>query len=132
MIKDDRQVDIVFGETILIAAKRAGVYIPTLCGDDSFMDWNGCCRLCMVEVTPLGKSRIVSACETTAVDDMIIKTNTDEIIKSRKTLLQLIYAEAPGNPLIEKLMHRNHVEPNARIPLKNGDDCILCGRCVKA
>lgn len=132
MIINGKQLDIVFGETILIAAKRAGIFIPTLCSDTSFMDWNGCCRLCMVEVTQLGKSRIVSACETIAIDDMIVKTDTEEIRKARKILLQLICAEAPGAPLIETLMKYDNVELNTKILFKNNNGCILCGRCVKA
>jgi NADH dehydrogenase/NADH:ubiquinone oxidoreductase subunit G len=54
------------GDTILEAAKKAGVRIPTLCHDDRLEPYGGC-RLCIVEVK--GAPRPLSSCTTPVADN---------------------------------------------------------------
>ena len=76
--------------TIVAAARKAGIRIPTLC----FLKGVSCiasCRVCVVEVE--GRSELVTACSTPVEDGMVVATNTDRVQAARKTALQLILAE---------------------------------------
>jgi formate dehydrogenase alpha subunit len=79
-------IEIRTGETILQAARRAGVEIPTLCYADHLLPEGGC-RLCLVE-TNRGR-RPVAACHTPIQPEMQIKTHTPEIEALRRDVLSL-------------------------------------------
>ena len=53
---DGVEVSVERGTTILEAAQKAGVRVPTLCHDKRLVPY-GACRLCMVEVTARGRTR---------------------------------------------------------------------------
>ena len=72
-------------ETILGAAKRAGIYIPTLCFD-ARVDPIGSCRLCCVEVE--GEVNPQIACRTPVRDGMRVATHPPAIEEFRHTILQ--------------------------------------------
>jgi len=91
---DDVEVETEAGRTILEAAAEAGVSIPTLCHDPRLEPF-GACRLCLVEV---GEGRPpVPACATPAVDGMVVRTRTEEIIRLRRTALELIASTHRGD-----------------------------------
>ena len=46
---NDKKVEYIKGETILQAAQRAGIYVPTLCTHHELPSF-GACRMCLVEV----------------------------------------------------------------------------------
>ena len=75
------------GQTILEAARDAGIHIPTLC---YLKDINeiGACRICVVEVK--GAKNLVASCVAPVTDGMEIFTNTESVKKSRKTTLELL------------------------------------------
>lgn len=127
---DGKAIPYMWQETILDAATRAGIFIPSLCTDTTFNTSNSCCRLCLVEITEYGRTWIAGACETVSQADMEIRTDTDELRSARETVLQLLYAEAPGSNKIKELMERCGVCPDPGITLKGGRDCILCGNCA--
>ena len=129
---NSKKIPWMFGEPVIDAINRAGLYVPSLCCDTSFMNNDSCCRLCMVEITMEGKTTIAPACTTITDEDMEINTMSETIQRARKTILQLMYSEAPGNEVIMDLMKKCGVEPNERIPQKGGRECILCRRCVNA
>lgn len=122
----------LFGESILDAANKAGVFIPSLCCDPTFLNKDSCCRLCIVEVKMGDKVSLMPACATETEAEMEINTDSETIHRIRKMLLQLIYAEAPENPTIMELMKKCGVKPNTRISNKGGRDCVLCRRCINA
>ncbi len=64
---DGVEVTVERGATILEAAQKAGVRIPTLCHDKRLIPY-GACRLCMVEVTARGRTRTMPACFNPARD----------------------------------------------------------------
>jgi formate dehydrogenase major subunit len=74
------------GETILDAARRGVIEIPTLC---SIPDLNpeGGCRMCLVQCE--GRERPVAACHTAIEPGMQIETHTPEIESLRRTMLTL-------------------------------------------
>ena len=81
------EVDVADGTTILDAATKAGVRIPTLC---YLKDINGigACRMCLVEVT--GARGLMASCVTPATDGMEVFTNTKKLRDARRTNLELM------------------------------------------
>ena len=76
--------------TILGAAGKAGVKIPTLCFLKGVSDI-GMCRVCSVEVE--GKKNLVPACKTKVEDGMVVSTRSERAMAYRKMMLELILAE---------------------------------------
>ncbi len=87
---DGVQVKVPTKATILAAARKAGIEIPTLCflKDVSAV---GMCRVCSVEVE--GCDGLVPACKTQVEDGMVVLTNTERVVAYRKMMLELILAE---------------------------------------
>ncbi|MCL2096256.1 MAG: FAD-dependent oxidoreductase [Oscillospiraceae bacterium] len=82
------------GQTILNIALENGIEIPTLCHDDR-VEIYGSCGICVVEVE--GSPRLFRACASPASDGMVIKTNTERILKSRKITLELLLSDHDGD-----------------------------------
>lgn len=78
------EVEFQAGDTILDAAKRSGVEIPTLCHADGLRPEGGC-RMCLVKCE--GRETPVAACHTQVEPGMAIETHSPEIEQVRKTLL---------------------------------------------
>ena len=133
---DGTPIEAFPAETVMDAAKRAGVFIPGLCCDEATGGGNNC-RLCMVEVSERGRDKLVAACAFLVKDGLAVTTTTDRVSRIRRTLLELLYLQAPDNPALLELMEKCGVAPPTSLPLKekgkNGiDGCILCSRCVNA
>lgn len=82
------------GETILEAAKRAGIEIPTLCNQPELRPF-GSCFVCVVEIR--GLSRLVPSCATAVSDGMIIETNSERVRESRKVCVELLLSDHVGD-----------------------------------
>ena len=80
-------VSVPKGSTILEAARKAGVEIPTLCYMKEKNEI-GACRICVVEAT--GARGLVTACVYPVTEGMEVQTNTAKVQKARKTTLELI------------------------------------------
>ena len=78
------------GETILEAAQRIGVHIPTLCNEPR-LPADAACRICVVEVE--GARRMLPACATAAADGMMVHTDTDRVRAMRKLYLELLLSD---------------------------------------
>ena len=85
-----KAVDFSPGETILEVARRSGTYIPTLCARAD-LPTTGSCRLCIVKVE--GMKGYVTSCTTPAEPNMVVVTNSPEIEKLRRGILELILSE---------------------------------------
>ncbi len=85
------------GDTVLEAAQRAGIYIPTLCHYPGLPPY-GACRLCIVEIE--GMRGTPTACTTPAVPGMVIQTETPKIQEYRRDILRLILSEHPYTCLV--------------------------------
>ncbi len=82
------------GSTILEAAQQNGVEIPTLCHDPRLKP-TAACRLCLVEVE--GARGPMPACAAPLTEGMVVKTVTDELIKSRQMALELLLSDHYGD-----------------------------------
>ncbi len=94
---DSRLLEVERGLTILQAAERNGVYIPTLCAHKDLTPFGGC-RLCIVEVE--GMRGFPTACTTPVEEGMVIRTGTSQVQSERKEILQLILSEHTSSCLI--------------------------------
>ena len=86
LIMDGRRVSAAQGDSLLQAARGAGVTIPTLC-DHPDLDPVGACRLCMVEVTHPdwgGWSGLMTACLYPAAQDLVVLTHSDKVMEVRR------------------------------------------------
>jgi len=138
------------GETILQAANRAGIQIPTLCYLKDVIK-SGACRVCLVEVK--GARALLSACTTPVSEGMEVWTNSERAIKGRKTTVELIMSNHNKNclsckrnqncelqRLCEELgIRQNRFEGEHTPPtyedasygiVRDTSKCVLCERCI--
>jgi len=122
---DGKQVEARQGTTILEAALGAGIHIPTLCYHEKLTPY-GACRLCTVEISRNGRARLVTSCVYELEDGLIVKTETPEVVKIRKMLLELMLGPAP---VMADLARQYGIE-TPRFEAER-TQCILCGLCVR-
>ncbi len=116
------------GMTLLECANSAGIAIPTLCSYKALSPY-GACRLCLVEVGRNGSSSIEAACTFPAQPDLVVRTDTESVVKTRKMIIELLLARCPESDQIQQLAV-DHGISESRIPSRK-DDCFLCGLCVR-
>lgn len=149
---DDKQVTVPKDATIFDAAKAAGIRIPILCHDKKLYPFGGC-RMCLVEVEQM-KGRQIPACTTPVTEGMIVRTMTEEIIKARKMVLELLLLKHPidcpvcdaaGDCDLQNLTYEYQVNINRfqdekfnhKIDYENPlierdmNRCIHCGKCAR-
>lgn len=138
--------------TILEAAKKANINIPTLCYLKDVNDIASC-KQCVVEIE--GQENLVTSCNTKIVDGMKIKTNSKRVKDARREMLDLILANHNFNCKIcksnkdcklQELANKNNIKKssykqevlNSSVvstnPFLEYDPsiCIGCKRCVAA
>lgn len=106
---DGKEVIGLPSQTILDVAKANGIDIPTLCFDER-TEIYGACGLCVVEVE--GNPKLVKACATDIAPGMVVKTNTDRVLESRKTNLELLLSN-----------HKGDCRPPCALACPAGTDC---------
>jgi bidirectional [NiFe] hydrogenase diaphorase subunit len=131
--------------TILEAAKKLKIKIPTLCYNEYLAPYGGC-RLCLVEAATAAapdKSRLVPACSAPAEDGMIVATGSERVIEARRFIIEMFLARCPNSDTIQNLARDLGVEPGSpnldtvghylleRAPRREDTNCILCGLCVR-
>jgi len=152
---DGIKVEVPEGTTVLEAARKAGVYIPTLCYDEDLKPY-GACRLCIVEIEKM--RGLPTSCTTPATDGMVVHTETPSVNQSRRITMELIMANHHGDCLTCEKNQNCELQTVARYlgveqehfdrmrkskttvaiddshPAFTRDlnKCILCGRCVRA
>ncbi|MFP4164887.1 MAG: NADH-dependent [FeFe] hydrogenase, group A6 [Chitinispirillaceae bacterium] len=87
-------VSVPEGTTVLEAAKKAGIKIPTLCYLEN-VQAIGACRVCMVEVE--GAKALCASCVTPVRDGMVVHTNTKRVRDARRLVVELLLSEHEGN-----------------------------------
>ena len=150
---DGVEVTVERGTSILDAAEKAGIRIPTLCHDKRLVPY-GACRLCMVEVTARGRTRTLPACFNPARDGMEVATHTPGLIEGRRIQLSLLLRSHPllcpscdacGDCRLQDLVHEYevpelpftkenryfHVDNDSRFIRFNMNLCIKCGLCMR-
>jgi formate dehydrogenase major subunit len=93
-ILNGEKVEAEAGSTILEAAQQNGVEIPTLCHDPRLKP-SAACRLCLVEVE--GARGPMPACAAPLTEGMVVRTMTDELVKSRRMALELLISDHYGD-----------------------------------
>ncbi|MBN1769236.1 MAG: iron hydrogenase small subunit [Prolixibacteraceae bacterium] len=141
------------GETILEAARNAGINIPTLCYHKDLCV-AGNCRVCIVEIA--GQSRLAASCATPCHENMEVYTNTLKVRTARKHIIELLLSEhnadctrcyKNGNCELQNLAAEYKIMSEDLIPLaayknysidmfspsiiKDDSRCIRCQRCVR-
>lgn len=148
---DDVELDALEGETVLQAARRHGIDIPSLCYLEG-LSVVGACRLCVVEVSE--QHHLRPACALVVTEDMEVWTSTPRLQRYRRSILELLFAEgnhvcavcvANGNcELQDRAVEAgmDHVRFDYQSPQRTVDAshpkyvfdpnrCILCTRCVR-
>jgi len=116
------------GMTILQAAKSAGIRIPTLCHHEKLEPY-GACRICVVEVEIRGRTSLVASCLYPADPDLVVRTRSEKVDRTRKILLEQFLAHAPDAPALQDLAQEYGADKD-RFE-KESSFCILCGLCVR-
>ena len=147
---DGRNIEVPEGTTILQAAAKLNIDIPTLCYLKEINEI-GDCRMCLVEVE--GKRGFATSCIQKVEEGMVVHTKTPEVLEARKTMLDLILSNHHQDcdncvrkencelqDLIkqfdkEKTVYegtKNIYEIDDKSPsiVRDPNKCILCRRCV--
>jgi len=119
---DGKQVVAEEGMTLLDAARRAGIEIPTLCESEQVKP-SGACRMCTVEVTKGGRKRLVASCVYPAEEGISVTTTNERIRKNRKLIIELLW------PAWQTLGEEYGVTGSRFEP--GLFECSLCGLCVR-
>ena len=127
---DGKEVTAREDVTILEVAKGLGIEIPTLCSHEAVAPY-GACRLCLVELDFGKRSKLTTACTYPVWDGLVVKTNSEKVIKARRFVIELILARCPDSEEIQKIAKDLGVE-EARFKTPNPKEkCILCGLCLR-
>lgn len=116
------------GATVLETALEAGIDIPYLCYHKDMEPFGGC-RICMVEITEKGHTRLHPSCAFPVKDNIQVETDTERIQKGRKMIAELLLARCPNVDVVKNLAESLGVTETRFT--KMDSDCVLCGQCVR-
>ena len=91
---DNIPVEVADGTTVLEAAAKVGIEIPTLCYMKG-VQTIGACRVCVVEVE--GARNLAASCALPATEGMKVRTNTRRVREARRTVVELLLSEHDGD-----------------------------------
>jgi NADH dehydrogenase/NADH:ubiquinone oxidoreductase subunit G len=152
IIMDEKELVVPEGITILEAAQRNNIPIPTLCHHPALSNWGGC-RMCVVEVD--GSPKLAASCVMPVREGMEVVTTNERILESRRTILEFLFAERNHNCMfcpqsgdceLQALAYElgmDHLtmsfsfnsfptDVTSEYMTIDHNRCILCGRCVRA
>lgn len=151
---NNRDVEVPAGSTILEAAKKLNIKIPTLCHMDlhdlKMVNQAASCRVCVVEVE--GRRNLAPACATPVFEGMVVRTDTVKSIKARRTVVELLLSDHPQDCLmcekntdcelqslaadlgVREVRYKGAqssypMDTSSKSIVRNMDKCILCRRC---
>jgi len=152
IMMDEKELLVPEGITILEAAQRNAIPIPTLCHHPALSNWGGC-RMCVVEVD--GSPKLAASCVMPVREGMEVVITNERILESRRTVLEFLFAERNHNCMfcpqsgdceLQKLAYElgmDHLtmsfsfnafptDVTSEHMIIDHNRCILCGRCVRA
>jgi len=91
---DNRHVEVNEGSTILDAADKLGIAVPTMCFMKGLTPATSC-MVCVVKVN--GSPLLLPACGALAVDGMVVQTDTHDVIEARRAALELLLSDHLGD-----------------------------------
>ena len=149
---DDKEIRVPMGTTILEAAGKLGINIPTLCYHEDLCI-SGVCRICVVEIE--GYRTLQASCAFTITQAINVHTHTRKVRQARRHILDLLLSNHYGecytcvrnnNCELQKLANEygvdfyrfGHVEKptygrdeSSYAIVRDMDKCIMCRRCVR-
>ncbi len=129
---DNQKLEAKEGQTILEVARENEIYIPTLCHNENLAPY-GACRLCSVEISKGGRSRIVASCLYPVEEGLEVKTNSPRVVTNRKMIMELLLSRCSQNEAIKKLaLEMGIKQPSFKSEYLEHEDCILCALCARA
>ena len=145
LLIDGQEVTAEQGKTLLEAARENGKDIPTICYHDATTA-NALCRICVVEVE--GQRVLQPACIVKAAENMKVQTRSEKVLRSRKTILEMLASTMDLSDAPEILTIMDDYEASAeRFPdaerresdvkddnpmyVRDYSKCLLCWRCVQ-
>ncbi len=152
LIIDGKEVRVAKGTTILEAAKSVGIEIPHFCYYPELKP-TAACRMCLVEVE--GAKDLIASCAFQVAEGMVVRTQTERVIKARKLVIELLLSNHPldcltcesnGACKLQKYAyqlrissssyqgerHSYVIDESNPFFIRDYNKCILCGRCVMA
>lgn len=140
------------GDTILEAAKKNGIDVPSLCYHEELPPI-GACRLCVVEVE--GEKTFVGSCYTPIREGMVINTHSPKVLEARRIILELLLSSHAGECLfcvkanrcelrklaadlgvgVSRFSQRKRyypIEDKSVWINRDMTKCILCYRCIRS
>ena len=151
LVIDGKDVSGREDQTILEVARENGIKIPTMCQFEGLTNI-GACRVCLVEVK--GARRLLPACVTRVEEGMEVHTQTAQLQKYRRMLIELLFSER--NHICSVCVSNGHCELQTaaqrldvthisvpyrypKLPVDASHDrfavdhnrCVLCTRCVR-
>jgi bidirectional [NiFe] hydrogenase diaphorase subunit len=128
---DNIKVQVKKNATILDAAKKAGIWIPTLCYHPA-LSRHSTCRICMVELDRGEWKQMVTACNYPVRKDITVFVNSPNAIEARKGVMELILARVPDCKEIKELAEKMGVTTTPYPSVTESQrNCILCGLCIR-
>ncbi|MBD3413121.1 MAG: 4Fe-4S dicluster domain-containing protein [Candidatus Aminicenantes bacterium] len=128
---DGKKIKVDEGTTILQAAEKNDIKIPSLCFHP-LLEPYAACRVCVVEVIKKGESEIVTSCNTKVTEGIEVKTDSERAMKARELNVEMLLAQAPDAEAVQELAKDLGIK-ETRFEVKDPDEkCILCGLCVRA
>lgn len=148
---DGQEIEVDAGLTVLQACEQAGVEIPRFCYHER-LSIAGNCRMCLVQMERAPKP--VASCAMPVGDGMVIHTNTPEVQKMRKGVMEFLLINHPLDcPICDQggecdlqdqamgygLDHSRYTENKRAVEDKEMGPliktimtrCIHCTRCVR-
>src|SRR5437867_13061364 len=107
LLIDGRSITATPDQTILDAARTAGIDIPTLCWYPK-LPIVGNCRICLVSVE--GQAKLLPACATKVADGLVVTAESHAAVPNRRGVLRLLLEGYPGD----------HLRTAGRAPAPNG------------
>ncbi len=146
-----KPVQVEAGTSILDAAKKVNIKIPTLCYNPDLPPW-AACGICIVRME--GSPKMVRACTTPVAENMSVITHDPEIVAVRRTVIELILSNHPNDCLqcprngscelqtlaaefgirevpFEHFLKDLPIDDTNPSIILNPQKCVRCGRCVK-
>ena len=144
------------GESILEAAKRVGIRIPSLCylnmHDLDILNRPASCRVCIVDQVGGRKGGLVPACATFVSEGMVINTNTKRALDARRTIVELLLSDHPSDCTtcyrnltcelqalasdlgVKEIRYKGEkndfpLDTSSYSVLRDPNKCVLCRRC---
>ncbi|WP_106461340.1 NADH-dependent [FeFe] hydrogenase, group A6 [Anaerococcus sp. Marseille-P3915] len=151
---NNKEIEVREKTTILEAARRLNIKIPTLCHMDlsgvNFINKIASCRVCLVE--DLKKDKLVPSCATFVKDGMEISTDSSRVVRARRVIVELLLSDHPNDCLkcaknlncqLQKLASDLNIREikypgeKKNLPIdassyslvRDPNKCILCKRC---